>query len=506
MESKVVGTTAAAGRVEGRDVGSFRFLQLERVVSVVSIGCLLALVFYVYARGFISLSVDEFSKVMVAWRGLQAPRVWFSWLWLPGHFLLLAIAYIGIGDLLTASRVVSILGGVVVVFGMYRLCKQIGDSWAGGIAAALCATHPLVVWLSATGLVDILYAASFFLGLSYYVQQPRTASHLYIACALFAISCAFHYNAWVAVAPLGAVIAFDIWRRRDRLSLSLGLCMIVVVPLAWCIWNWLRDGDFFSFLHQQVEESTTTYEKWGASPPSMKSAVFWLVETTLRYNTILVALAVASVAGLLTVGKGKRVILIIWFVLLVFTGGFILLFIRGGFPTAFPDRYVLVPSLLMIALSSYALSRLVASQDHYVRVFAVLLFGATLTVNFALTRHPPLPHDRVWEAVMVADLLRKERGAGVGKVLLESKGSNAVVVQVFLNNPRMIIEDRAIERYPEQKSFLMQPKEVIGRFAQENGIDRIAVWSDRVHAHVNEFGLQSLGRAGSYTVYSLDKK
>ena len=56
-------TTAAAGRVEGRDVGSFRFLQLERVVGIASIGCLLALVFYVYARGFVSLSSDEFSMV-----------------------------------------------------------------------------------------------------------------------------------------------------------------------------------------------------------------------------------------------------------------------------------------------------------------------------------------------------------------------------------------------------------------------------------------------------------
>src|SRR5262249_33873508 len=157
--------------------------------------------------------------------------------------------------------------------------------------------------------------------------------------------------------------------------------------------------------------------------------------------------------------KGKRVILIIWFVLLVFTGGFILLFVRGGLPTAFPDRYMLVPSLLMIALSAYALSRLVASQDHYVRVFAVLLISVILTVNFALTRHPPLPHDRVWEAVMVADLLRKERGQGAGKVLLESRDWDANVMQVFLNNPRMIIEDRAIQTNPERSSFLMQPKE-----------------------------------------------
>ena len=68
----------------------------------------------------------------------------------------------------------------------------------------------------------------------------------------------------------------------------------------------------------------------------------------------------------------------------------------------------------------------------------------------------------------------------------------------------MIIEDRAIGTHPEQNPLLMQPKEVIRRFAQENGIDRIAIWSDRVHAHVNEFGLRLLGRAGSYAVYSLD--
>src|SRR5262249_27651920 len=160
---------------------------------------------------------------------------------------------------------------------------------------------------------------------------------------LFALSCTFHYNAWLAVTPLGAVIAVDIWGRRNRLSLSLGLCMIVVVPLAWCIWNWLRYGDFFSFLHVHIQFDASARAGIGISP-SLKNAIFWWVETTLHYNPILIALAVASIAGLLTVGKGKRVILIIWFVLLVFTGGFILLFVRGGLPTAFPDRYMLVPS------------------------------------------------------------------------------------------------------------------------------------------------------------------
>ena len=278
--------------------------------------------------------------------------------------------------------------------------------------------------------------------------------------------------------------------------------IIVVVPVAWCIWNWLRDGDLFSFLHKHIELSGPTYEGWGSPPPSMKSAVFWLVETTLYYDPILAALAVTSIAGLLTVGKRKEVILI-WFVLLVFMGGLILLFARGGFPTAAPDRYLLVPSLLMVALSAHALSRLIANPDHYVRIFAMLLLSVTLTVNFALTRRPPLPHDRIREAAMVADLLRKERGQGAGKVLFERDGY-ATVVQVFLNNPQMIIEDRAIGTHPEQNPLLMQPKEVIRRFAQENGIDRIAIWSDRVHAHVNEFGLRLLGRAGSYAVYSLD--
>lgn len=490
---------AAHTRVEAGNPEYFPFLSAERMVGIAAVGFLVTLVFYVYARGFISLSADEFAKAVAAWDG---PRTWFSLIWLPGHFPLIRMAYIVIGDLLTASRFVSILGGVVVVFGVYRLSRQMGAIWAGGIAAMLCATHPLVVLLSATGLVDIVYTGPFILGLSYYVQRPLALSQFYVACTLFAVSCAFHHNAWLAVVPVGAAISFDfiLGQRNNRLNLFVGLCIIALVPVAWCTWNLLQYGSPLSFLQGHVEESTRDYQRWGAAAPSLKGSVYWIKETILQYSPILVGLTITSIAGLLIVTERKEALILTWAVLSVFVAGLIVLFTYGGLSTAYPERSLLSPSLLMAVLSAHTLARLILNQDRYVRVFTGLLLGIALAANLTWLRHLLLVDGKIQEAAIIAEALRKEQRPG--KILLEVKPLILNALRVFLNSPPMIIGDMGAKK-PEN-SILMQPEEAIRRFAQENGIDRIAVWSDSVRSHVKELGLQALDDAGSYTIYSLD--
>ena len=244
----------------------------------------------------------------------------------------------------------------MVVFGVYRLSKQMDAGWAGAIATILCATHPLVVLLSATGLVEVLYAGAFILGLSYYVQRPRTLSQFYVACALFALSCTFHYNAWLAVAPVGAAMLLDFIRGKEseRSSLFVGLCIIASFPVAWFIWNWLQHGSPLSFLNVHIEESTQEYETWGAAAPSLKFSLYWMKETALQYSPILAGLSVTSIAGLLTAGEKRKPLMLTWSVLFVFVAGLILLFTYGGLSTAYPARHLLLPSLLMAGLSAQA--------------------------------------------------------------------------------------------------------------------------------------------------------
>jgi 4-amino-4-deoxy-L-arabinose transferase-like glycosyltransferase len=430
-----------------------------------------------YAGGFLSLATDEFAKVELAWRGLNEPAIWFDYVWLPGHFPLVAAAYVLIGDIFIASRLVSVLFGIVAIFGVYRLGYHLKADGVGGLAAILMATSPLTVWLSSTGLVDILYVALFILGLSYYVQWQRSGglSALYVAGTLLAVSCTFHHNAWLAGMAVGVLVAIDlIWdRSRNRLHGLIGLCILSIVPIAWCAWNWLSYGDPLFFLHTHVEHSASIYEKIGGSSPSLKNAIYRLAWSILHLGPVLAALAFASAAGVVSAPEERQTLWRLWFVLLIFGGGLILLFARGGMPTAFPERYLLLPLLIMTVLSAYILSVLFRNADRVVRVFAGLLCSIALMTNLWFTLHSPNVHERIQEAVEVADFLAQTDHVQAGsRVLLEVKAWNHHVIGVFLNDPSMIIEA------PNQPPVLLQSEEAVRRFAQEREIGCIAVWSE----------------------------
>jgi len=455
-----------------------------------------------YAGGFLSLTTDEFGKVFLAWHGLNDPAIWFDHVWLPGHFPLLAAAYVLVGDLLVASRLVSVLFGIVAIIGIYRLGQHLKADGVGGLAAILWATSPLAVWLSATGLVDILYVSLFILGLSYYVQWQRSGevSALYIACMWLGVSCAFHHNAWLAVMAVGVLIGVDlIWdRSRSWLHGLLGLSILGIVPIAWCAWNWFAHGDPLYFLHAHVEHSAGIYENMGASAPSLKNAIYQIALSILRLGPVLAALALASIAGVVSEPEERQTLMRLWFILAIFGGGLIFLYARGGLPTAFPERYLLLPLLIMAVLSAYGLNVLFRNLDRYVRTFAGLLCGIALITNLWLTLHYPIGHEKIQEAVKIADFLAQTDRVQTGsRVLLEDKAWIYVVIGVFLNDPSMIIEA------PNNPPVLLQPEGTVRRFAQERGIGYIAVRSEAIHTHVKKWGLPRIGQVGSYTFYAL---
>ena len=474
-----------------------------RACGVVAVICLVGLVLRMYAGGFLSLSADEFGKVTLAWIGLNKPAMWFNAPWLPSHFPLLAGAYLLIGNLLIASRLVSILFGIVAIIAIYRLGCHLKEESVGGLAAILAATSPLTVWLSATGLVDILYVALFIFGLSYYVQWQRSGGlyALYVACTLFAVSCAFHYNAWLAGMAVGLLLGYDlVWgQNRNRLHVLLGLGILSIVPIAWCAGNWISEGDPLAFLYKHIHDSAPLYENWGASPPSLKSAIYFLASKILDHGPVLAALALASAAGVVRPSEERQTLWRLWFVLLIFGLGLIFLFARGGLPTAYPDRYLLLPLIIMTVLFAHGLSVLIRNRDRYVRVFAWLLCSIALMTNLWLTLHYPINHERIQEAAEVADFLAQTDHVQAGKrVLLEVKSLNDVVIGVFLNDPSMIIG------VPNQTPALLQSEEAVRRFAKEKAIGCIGVWSEASRASMEKWGLPRIGQVRSYAFYQLN--
>jgi len=111
-------------------------------------GGLASLVVYAYSKGFLSVSADEFAKIIIARRGFDDPSLWFNNdVWLPMQFLVLAAADCVTGDLLLASRLVSLAFGVLLVVTLWDIGRQSGGEFGGALAALLGSTHPLVVLL-----------------------------------------------------------------------------------------------------------------------------------------------------------------------------------------------------------------------------------------------------------------------------------------------------------------------------------------------------------------------
>ena len=137
---------------------------------MIAMGALVCLIVWAYSAGFVTVSADEFAKTVIAVAGITHPRMWFGQTWMPLHLCLIAMASALTDDLMLASRLVSIGFGLVLVIALWDLGRRFGGDLAGGLSAVFCATHPLVVLLSGTGMADICYVALLSCALSVYLR------------------------------------------------------------------------------------------------------------------------------------------------------------------------------------------------------------------------------------------------------------------------------------------------------------------------------------------------
>ena len=258
---------------------------------------LVSLIFYAYSTGFITVSCDEFAKNTIAASGFKNPSAWFAQIWLPLHFGLIAVTSVVTGDLMLASQLISIGFGMLLVISLWNIGRQFGGDLAGGLAAILCATHPLVVLLSATAMVDICYVSTLLFGFRFYLKfsrssQPRPID-LFAACGTLTIACAFHYNAWIAVLIFVPFVlrATSTGLPFPRGGLLIGsLFLLGSVPCAWVAWNWLHFGHPLDFLGKHSEYSASYWLYLGYRP-SVPAAVAALFSTFTLYSPLIAILA-----------------------------------------------------------------------------------------------------------------------------------------------------------------------------------------------------------------------
>jgi len=332
------------------------------VVLVLAVGALVALVRHAYSAGFLSVSADEFAKIIIARRGVNNPSMWFGEVWLPLHFLLLAAADLLTGDLLLASRVLSIGFGVLLIVALWGIGRESGGEFGAGLAAILGATHPLVVLLSATAMVDICYVSVFLLGVRFYLKVSRS-SHtnpmdLVSACGLMTLACAFHYNAWIVTLLMVPFLLDDLCRGDvPRPIVALSILLLTSVPMAWVTWNWVDTGHPLAFYSQHQDYTEKVWASWGWHP-SPRAALGAVGASIRFYSPVLAILAFSGMGPLFWGQTAMRRRFLLLTLLLGFLAVLVAIYASGGRPCAFDSRYILLPSILMIAIASGSLGRL----------------------------------------------------------------------------------------------------------------------------------------------------
>jgi hypothetical protein len=485
-------------------------------ILVVALGGLIALILQGYSAGFLSVSADEFAKTLTAAEGLVHPSAWFKGVWMPLHFVFIAGAGVLTNDLLLGSRLVSIGFGMVLVAALCGIGHQFGGNKGAALAAILGATHPLVVLLSGTAMVDICYVATYMLGVRFYLraahsERPRRLDFL-VACSLLTTACAFHYNAWIAVILLVPFLVRDLYLGRlPRRVVVAGLAIVGSLPLAWVGWNWAQSGDPLAFFTKHSDYSATFWAHlgWHASP---WAALISLKDSLLRFTPLVAILTFAAIGTIFSRRSKTGSQLVQWTLLLGFLAALVVLYSRGGRPAAFEPRYILLPSVLMVSIASACLVRLWSAGDRDMRAFVLLLSIAAVVVNVWLCKSAvdftkQLDHySYTAEARDVARVMKRHlKAKNSARMMIEIKCWNFLAMPVFLNRVDAIVNDRVVGENPvnpfDHPSVLLGEREdVLARLNAEE-VGYVAVASPAIQSHIEPWGFQPFAKVDSYTIY-----
>lgn len=485
-----------------------------RVLLTVATGVavLVGLVLHAYLTGLGSVAADEFAKAIVAVRGLHQPSLWFDGTWMPSHYFLIALGYLLTGNLLVATRLISVCFGVLLIVSLWRVVRQADGEIGAAIALFLAATHSLVVLLSATGMADIAYVSLLVCGAGLYV---RSTTHLHsrrmflASCTALTLACAFHYNAWIAVVAFVPFVLFDLQAaRHSGKAVVAGLLILGSVPAIWIVWNWFSLGDPTAFLAAHREYSAQRWTTWGwqaSFPAAARVIVFQYAATYAPLLSALLVPALALFVG--RRGEGIRHVAFLWSVLAWFTAVLLVLYARGGRPTAFDARYFLLPSVLMIAIVSACLGRLWSLGPGEVRVFVAGIAVSGVLMNVYVTRDLVHAHSLPGTIVEARDLsgaLAPYIGkSGDPRLLLEIKYWNSDALRVYLNRVDAVVDDRNPDPAKNPVSRLLGSRASILAELDAMNIGFIAVWSTECKDRMRAWNLVHLVTVGDYDVFDV---
>ena len=275
--------------------------------------------------GFVALSDDDFSRVVIAERFASHPALDPSGTsWLPLPFWVLGTAMIALGRSLFVARGVALVAGVVAALLVHRAARLAGASRPGALLGAAAATViPTAARLGVSFQPEALTAGLVVLGSA---TAALDGSWRLAGAAALAAACLSRYEAWPAAAAFALLAAVDALRTRpplpvdsvrtpppssarppvssarlrrtdsvraprpsSRALLSGAAALALAAPLAWVLHGAVDHRDALFFVHRVTayRHALGVSEPWTASLLAYPAALALEPEVLLAFLVVL---------------------------------------------------------------------------------------------------------------------------------------------------------------------------------------------------------------------------
>jgi hypothetical protein len=336
------------------------FLRRESVALGLIMISILVVQTMLLFRGFVSVSADEYSRVLLGASWAKSPFFMERYIldvtnvWQPWHFYLLGLALkIYDSDLFLTARLVTMFFSLISLGMLYLLGRRLFNRWVALLSVLIVGLLRPHVNLSLTPMVDMIFI-TFLISFLYFFLgwlESGVDEQLLLAALLVGLASGMRYDGWFTVilfsAYLGLRWFIELWTRR-----SLHMVWLLAVGLAWLpifIWLWgnyIHWGDPAHFLKGHYGSSPE-----GIGPLTALFPRLGYIELLLQNGAFIYLLALVGIILSHWI-LGHR----LWLYLTFSLGALVILILRGGTPgQAYKPHYTFPYLVLVIPFCAYAI-------------------------------------------------------------------------------------------------------------------------------------------------------
>jgi Dolichyl-phosphate-mannose-protein mannosyltransferase len=470
-----------------------------------------------YARGFESMTADEFGRTVLAARWAEHPyMLWGEGPWLPFFMYMHGLALKLVWELLWVPRGLTIFFGLACIVLVYFLSWELfGNHLTALAAAALLAVNPFHVWLSSTPLTEVPYTAlvlAFLLCFTLYLKSGRPYL-IYLGALSLGFANGIRFEGWVVSAIFSLFLLgealLDLWRRRaittDHLHNLLGALLPWLIPIAWTAASYWQTRDIIASINLIKSYKSNWYGDTHYYLGYLKA--FFEADP---YLTVL-----GPAVAIMVVIYARRSRAIFWYAVFAVIPFLVFILIHQGQlePLGNIKRY-LAPFIFILYPAFAALLISVVEKltpQTWTRIALVGSFILLVTVTQLLTTYRYIKDpvsDGLKVGLHIRELRQEDSDIASKPVLIELSYWQYLAILVGANDIQHIIYDRELDyENRESKSLITTDPEAFRRCLAQEDISYVIVKTRQLKDALEvNYDLHPIEKINKYSFYQIPER